>query len=181
MQDRALTARRHISIPSQTTLQRLEKVGRTVEDAVLVIILSGMILLAAGQIVARNIFGFGFIWTDELLRMLVLWIAVAGAVAASRTDKHIKIAILDRFLPPKLNDVVKIIIDLFTAGVCAVVTWYSMNFVHTSYEYGDLLLGNLPAWLLQLVLPIGFGLISWRYTLFSLRRLAGLFRGGAPS
>jgi len=162
-------------------MQRLEKVGRTVEDAVLVIILSGMILLAAGQIVARNVFDFGFIWSDELLRMLVLWIAVAGAVAASRTDKHINIAILDRFLPPRLNDIVKIIIDLFTAGVCAVVTWYSINFVRTSYEYGDVLLGDVPAWILQLVMPVGFGLISWRYTLFFLKRLAGQFRGGTAS
>jgi len=162
-------------------MQRLEKVGRTVEDAVLVIILSGMILLAAGQIVARNFFDFGFIWSDELLRMLVLWIAVAGAVAASRTDKHINIAILDRFLPPRLYDVVKIIIDLFTAGVCAVVTWYSINFVRTSYEYGDVLLGDVPAWILQLVMPIGFGLISWRYTLIFLKRLAGQFRGGTAS
>ena len=157
----------------------LEKVGRTAEDAVLVIILTGMILLAAGQIVARNFFGFGFIWSDELLRMLVLWIAVAGAVAASRTDKHINIAILDRFLPPRLNDGVKIIIDLFTSGVCAVVTWYSINFVRMSYEYQDVLLGDVPAWLLQLVLPLGFGLISWRYALFSLKRLVGLLRGGA--
>jgi TRAP-type C4-dicarboxylate transport system permease small subunit len=140
-----------------------------------------MILLAAGQLVARNFFDFGFIWSDELLRMLVLWIAVAGAVAASRTDKHINIAILDRFLPPRLKDIVKIIIDLFTAGICAVVTWYSINFVRTSYEYGDVLLGDVPAWILQLVMPVGFGLISWRYTLFFLKRLAVQFRGGAAS
>jgi TRAP-type C4-dicarboxylate transport system permease small subunit len=158
-------------------MQRLEKVGRAVEDTVLVLILSGMILLAFGQIVARNFFGFGFIWSDELLRMLVLWIAVAGAVAASRTDKHINIAILDRFLSPKINDRVKIIVDLFTSGVCAVITWHSIRFVHTSYEYEDILLGNVPAWLLQLVLPIGFGLISWRYLLASLKRLAEQVRG----
>ncbi|MEE8495062.1 MAG: TRAP transporter small permease [Xanthomonadales bacterium] len=165
----------------KTILQRLENTGRRMENAVLVIILSGMILLAAGQIVARNIFGFGFIWSDELLRMLVLWIAVAGAVAASRTDKHINIAILNRFLPSRLRHGVKIMVDLFTAGVCAVVTWYSINFVRTSYQYEDVLLGGIPAWMLQLVLPIGFGLISWRYTLFSLKRLATLFRRDVAS
>ena len=84
-----------------TTFSRLEKVGRAGEDAVLVIILTAMILLAASQIVLRNFFNFGFIWADEMLRMLVLWIAVAGAVAASRTDKHINISILDRFLPDR--------------------------------------------------------------------------------
>jgi TRAP-type C4-dicarboxylate transport system permease small subunit len=162
---------------SQTFLQRLDNAGRLAENAVLVIILSSMILLAAGQIVARNIFDFGFIWSDELLRMLVLWIAVAGAVAASRADKHINIAILDRFLPQKLNSAVKVVIDLFTAGICAVVTWYSVSFVLLSNEYGDVLLGDIPAWIPQSVLPIGFGLMSWRYLLFALSRFIGLFKG----
>ncbi len=162
-------------------MQWLEKTGRRLEDGVLVIILGGMILLAAGQIVARNVFGFGFIWSDELLRMLVLWIAVAGAVAASRTDKHINIAVLDRFLSAKTNERIKIVVDLFTAGICALITWHSIRFVRTSYEYEDMLLGNVPAWLLQLVLPIGFGLISWRYGLFFLRRLVVQFRGDGAS
>jgi len=148
---------------------------------VLVLILSGMILLATSQIILRNFFGFGFIWADELLRMLVLWIAVAGAVAASRTDKHINIAVLDRFLPDKIGLVVKVIVDLFTAAVCLVVTWYSINFVQTSYEYQDVLMGNVPAWILQLVMPVGFGLISWRYLLFALKRLPSLLRAGEPT
>ena len=144
----------------------------------LVLILTGMILLAAGQIVLRNFFGFGFIWADELLRMLVLWIAVAGAVAASRTDKHINIAVLDRFIPVKLGAAVKVIVDMFTAVVCFVVTWYSVDFVRTSYEYQDVLLGGVPAWILQLVLPVGFGLISWRYLLFALKHLVAAIRRG---
>ena len=142
----------------------------------LVIILTTMILLAASQIVLRNFFGFGFIWADELLRMLVLWIAVAGAVAASRTDKHINIAVLDRFLPGKIRSSVKVVVDLFTAGICLIITWYSIDFVRTSHEYGDLLLGKVPAWILQLVLPIGFGLIAWRYLLFCCKHLLSLFR-----
>ena len=162
----------------QSFLANLDRAGRAAEDTVLVLILTAMILLAAGQIVLRNLFDFGFIWTDELLRMLVLWIAVAGAVAASRTDKHINIAVLDRFLPPKSGVVVKVIVDLFTAGICLVVTWYSFAFVRTSYEYQDVLLGNVPAWILQLVLPIGFGLISWRYLLFALKRLLVAFGRG---
>lgn len=159
-------------------LAGLDKAGQRAEDAVLVIILTSMILLAASQIVLRNFFGFGFIWADELLRMLVLWIAVAGAVAASRTDKHINVAVLDRFLSGRIRAGMKIIVDLFTAGICAVVTWHSAAFVQTSYEYQDVLMGRVPAWILQLVLPVGFGLISWRYLVFSLRQGVALFDRG---
>ena len=64
------------------TLNRLERIGKALEDAIMVILLAGMILLAAGQIILRNVFDLGFIWTDELLRLLVLWLAVAGGVEA---------------------------------------------------------------------------------------------------
>ena len=162
----------------ENIFSRLDKAGRLGEDAVLVIILTALILLAASQIVMRNFFNFGFIWADEMLRMLVLWIAVAGAVAASRTDKHINIAILDRFLPEKIKLAVKIVIHIFTAGVCGVVTWYSVQFVQMSHEFGDVLMGSVPAWLPQLILPVGFGLICYRYSLFVIKEVYRLARGG---
>jgi len=147
-----------------------------VEDTVLVIVLSAMILLAASQIVMRNFLNIGLIWGDEMLRMLVLWIAVAGAIAASRSDKHINIAVLDRYLPEKLKLPVNVVIHLFTAGICGVVAWHSTQFVMTSREFGDILMGNVPAWIPQLIMPVGFGLICYRYSLFvitELLRLAG--------
>ena len=163
---------------SEAIFSRLDKAGRLGEDAVLVIILTALILLAASQIVMRNFFSFGFIWADEMLRMLVLWIAVAGAVAASRMDKHINIAILDRFLPDKIKLLVKIVIHIFTATVCGAVAWYSVQFVQMSHEFGDVLMGSVPAWMPQLILPVGFGLISYRYSLFAIEEFFRLARGG---
>jgi len=147
----------------------VEKLGHAAETALLVLILGSMTLLAFGQIVMRNFFDLGLQWGDELLRMLVLWLAVAGAVAASRSDRHINIAVLDRFLSPGLKRVVQLLVRLFTAAICLIVAWFSWQFVQTSREFGDLILGNVPAWYLQLVLPVGFALIGWRYTLFLLR------------
>jgi TRAP-type C4-dicarboxylate transport system permease small subunit len=162
---------------TEAIFSRLEKIGRAGEDAVLVIILGGMIVLAAAQIIMRNVFNFGFIWSDEVLRMLVLWIALAGAVAASRADRHINVAVLDRFLPEKVKNLSQTVVHLFTAGVCGVVAWHSVLFVQTSREFGDLLMGGVPAWLPQLILPVGFGLICYRYTLFFIESLLRLIKG----
>jgi hypothetical protein len=38
-------------------------------------------------------------------------------------------------------------------------------------------MGGVPAWLLQLVLPVGFGLICYRYALFCGRDLVRLVLG----
>jgi TRAP-type C4-dicarboxylate transport system permease small subunit len=160
----------------ENIFSRLEKIGRIGEDAVLVIILGSMILLAAAQIVMRNFFDFGFIWSDEALRMMVLWIALAGAVAASRNDRHINVAVLDRFLPARVKSLVKILVNGFTAAICGLVAWHSVKFVLTSREFGDLLMGGIPAWIPQLILPVGFGLICYRYSLFMLDGLVRLAR-----
>jgi len=162
-------------------LLRLERAGRWAESAVLAVILSGMVALAAGQIILRNLFDIGFIWTDEALRLMVLWLAVAGAVAASRSDKHINIAVLDRFLPRQLKLAKDALVHGFTAFICGVVAWYSLAFVRTSHEFGDLLLDGVPAWMLQAVLPVGFALIAWRYALFLLRDLRDLLHRGAAT
>ena len=100
------------------------------------------------------------------------------AVAASRTDKHINIAVLNRFLPARIDAFAKVIVSLFTAAICGLVAWVSFRFVQTSHEYGDILLGSVPAWILQLVLPVGFGLICYRYSLFFVMGLVGLFKPG---
>ena len=110
---------------------------------------------------------------DELLRILVLWLTLAGAVAASRADRHISIAVLDRFLSGRLLDAARAFIHLFTAGICGLLCWHSVAFVRLSHEFGDRLLGDVPAWLLQLALPIGFGLMTWRHLVHALRYALG--------
>jgi TRAP-type C4-dicarboxylate transport system permease small subunit len=157
---------------------RLGKAGSIAEDALLALILGGMILLAFGQIVLRNTFDIGFFWSDELLRLMVLWLTVAGAVAASRGDNHLSIAVLDRFLPPRALSGIKVILHLFTTSICVLISWHSLRFVQSSYEYGDIVLGGMPAWALQAVMPVGFAVIAWRYALQAIG--AGLLavRGG---
>jgi TRAP-type C4-dicarboxylate transport system permease small subunit len=151
-------------------LHKLEKAGTHAEDALLAVILISMILLAGTQIFLRNFFDASLFWGDEMLRLMVLWLTVAGGLAASRMDKHISIEVLDRFLPGRLQTVTKVIIDLFTASVCTLFAWHSARFVMGSYEFGDTLMNNTPAWMLQIILPIGFGLMAYRHLVLAVKR-----------
>ena len=159
---------------AKRTLNSLGKAGSAIENALLVILLLCMIGLSTAQIVLRNFFDIGFYWSDSLLRTLVLWIALAGAVAASRADKHISINLLDHVLGQRLRHVTRLLVHAFSAGICGLVAWFSIEFVLTTREYGDVALGNVPAWILQLVLPLGFGLICYRYLLFCITDVVSL-------
>jgi len=166
---------------TSSLFNKLEKAGTLAEDAVLLVILISMILLAGAQIFLRNFFDYSLFWGDEMLRLMVLWLTVAGGLAASRTNKHISIAVLDRFLPDGMQAVIKILIDLFTAAVCGLFSWHSARFVMSSYEYGDTLLRNTPAWMLQIILPVGFGLMAYRHLVFAIKHLFGLDKPAADN
>ena len=145
--------------------RRLEAIGRHAENALLVATLSGMLLLAVSQILLRNVFDTGFVWSDELLRLMVLWLAMIGAVVASRENRHIKIDVLSRFLPVRVRLTSQAITAFFASGVCAVVAWHALRFVGESREYGDVVLVTIPAWYFQAVIPLGFALVAYRYAL----------------
>jgi len=153
-----------------TVFNKLEKAGTYAEDALLLVILISMILLAGTQIFLRNFLDTSLFWGDEMLRLMVLWLTIAGALAASRMDKHISIAVLDRFLPGGAQLITKVIIDLFTASICALFAWHSARFVMSSYEFGDMLMRSVPAWMLQIIMPIGFGLMAYRHLILAIKR-----------
>ena len=139
------------------------------------IVLGGLILLGAAQIVLRNFFSISFAWGDGLARLAVLWLALLGALAASRDGRHITMGALARVLPPRLRIVAGVCADAFGAAVSAALAWASWSFVSGSREFGDTLLGDIPAWWLQAIMPVAFGLIAAQFILHAVKRA----RGGA--
>jgi TRAP-type C4-dicarboxylate transport system permease small subunit len=135
-----------------------------------------MIILASAQILLRNLTGAGFAWADEALRLMVLWVAMLGAVAASREYRQISIDVLSRYLPERSKAWVAALVDLFTSCVAAVLTWYSFQFVSDSYEYQDVLLGDQPAWIFQSILPLAFALMTYRYAIWFVIRVKRIVR-----
>lgn len=144
---------------------RADTAGRAVENALLVVGVSALIVVASGQILLRNVFSIGLVWADGMLRLTVLWLALLGAIAASREGRHIRIDIVARFLGPRSRLVLAFMRELVTAAVCAVLAWYAWAFVADSREFGDVLLGNLPAWWFQIILPVGFAVMAYRHLL----------------
>ena len=157
-----------------SALKILDRYGRLAENGLLLTILVMMLLVAVAQIVSRNVFNSGFIWADEFLRLTVLWVALLGSIAASRDHRHLRIDVLSRFLSPRILRWTNFLVDLFTAAVCAVLAYYSFEFVVETREYEDLAFGTQPLWWFQSILPLGFGLMAWRYLLWAFRRLGGI-------
>lgn len=135
------------------------------EDVLLVFILSSMILLAVFQIVSRNLFSEGIVWIDPLLRILVLWVGLAGAVVATRTNNHIRIDIFSKYMPKNILPYVERLVYLFTLSICLLVAWHASRFVYSEYSYGTIAFADVPTWVTAMIIPVSFFLIAIRYSL----------------
>lgn len=149
-------------------LARLRLAVDRLEDAVLALVLIGMIALAAAQILLRNLGLGGFAWGEPLLRVLVLWIALLGAMAATRDAHHIRIDLLTRFLPAPVQGPVRRLTNLFAALICGLLAWHGARFVRMEYAAATVLFEGVPAWACEAIIPFGFGVMALRYLLRSL-------------
>jgi TRAP-type C4-dicarboxylate transport system permease small subunit len=159
----------------RSALSRLDNAGRLLENIVLVTLLSGMILLAVGQIVLREVFDTGIIWADQLVRLIVLWLAMMGAIAACREDRHIRIDALSHLFPDGVISGIRIVVDLFAAGVCALIALHAYRYLQLEIEFEDTVLVNTPAWIAHVVIPIGFAVFSYRFLVSVVKRVVGIF------
>lgn len=156
------------------TIVIIKKTGSVllrIEDGILVGLLLAILAMAVLQIVLRNVFDTGIIWGDILVRILVLWIGMMGAIVASRRGEHINIDIVTRYLPAAARSVVGGLICMLTAAVCGVASFYSFKFVVAEAEFGGMAFANVPVWLCQVIIPIGFTIIALRYILLGIENL----------
>lgn len=138
------------------------------EDGILVTLLSVMLSTAVLQIFLRNLFESGLSWADPMLRILVLWVGMVGAILASRENNHISMNILTHFLPAKVKRAVKVLVDIFTSLVSAIIAYHSFKFVLSEYQVGTIAFASVPSWLCESIIPAAFTIIALRYLIFAL-------------
>lgn len=155
----------------RTALARLFRFLTWTENALLVGLLALMVMLASSKIVLRHVIDFSSLGIDPLLRIMVLWIALLGAVAASREGKHMGVDVIARWLPARAQSGVRSMTDLFTLGVCLLLTWEAGRFVLSERDKNDIAFAQIPVWVTELILPVAFMLIALRYAVRCIHHL----------
>ncbi len=134
--------------------------------------LAVMMLVAVGQIIMREVFGTGFGWAEELVSLIVLWLALVGSIAACRENRHIRIDALSHVLPDGAVDIIRVLVDLFAAAVCGVIAVQAWRFLQIEIEYAAVttVLVDTPAWIAHSIMPLAFALISYRFVVSAIKQ-----------
>ncbi len=152
------------SSESNNLLGTIDKVAFTVETFLVTVCLGAMVVIVLIQIFMRNVMDSGFVVGDPLVKHLVLWVTFIGAGLASKQRGHIRIDIADKVLPEKAKAPVEALVCFFSTGICTILAIGSYGFVMMEYEsktsFG---MTEIPVWILELVIPVGFAIIALRF------------------
>ncbi len=140
-----------------------ERTIRILETGTLSVLFLALVAIGLAQIGFRNFAGMALPWADGAMRAIVLWLAMLGGVVATGRLRHIRIDLVERWLPP--GGVVWLRRAVFgaTSLVCLALTWTSLDIVALEYEFQAIAFLNVPNWVVQVIVPIGFGMMAARF------------------
>jgi TRAP-type C4-dicarboxylate transport system permease small subunit len=145
-----------------------------VERVLLIVLVFAMILLGSYQVVMRELFNMGLPWADPLLRHLVLLVGMLGAMVATEAGRHLNMDALARVLPQGVRRWVDVLVNLASGATCTYLTVLGWQFVREemSAQPHEIAFG-LVGWHMQVVFPIAFAVMAYRFFLFAVDGLLG--------
>ena len=144
-------------------INSINKTLATIEGWIAGFSLLLMLVLSVFQILTRNFLDIGFSEIDIINRNLLVICGMMGAVLATSQLKHIKVDALTTFLSDRTLQLLRCPLSLFTAAVCATMSYYSVIFCMDEWQYAP----SNDRWTLPFTLtyPIGFSLLSLHFIL----------------
>jgi TRAP-type C4-dicarboxylate transport system permease small subunit len=95
-----------------------DKAGSIIEKicgAICVLCFATMTLVAILGVFFRYIMQSPFMWTEEVARYLLVWMGFTAINIALRQDRHIKVEIIAKLVPPVIVKIISYLVDALIA------------------------------------------------------------------
>jgi TRAP-type C4-dicarboxylate transport system permease small subunit len=116
----------------------LQWLAITLTVALLIVVILGVITRAVGD---------PLIWTDEISRFLMVWVAVAGWLLATRRRAHIRIRFFQNMLPQRAWRRAEIVIQCGIIVLGLLLARYGVDIVERNRDMEALSLPISLAWM----------------------------------
>jgi TRAP-type C4-dicarboxylate transport system permease small subunit len=147
--------------------------------------LSAALFVATGamltfEVVARYFFTAPTIWAAELSQLCLVWGCLLAMPWALSAGRHIAVDAVAKQLPDGVRRVTEALAMLVVAAVSAIVTAYGWWIFQDSWVRGRTTgsILDLPAWVMELSVPAGFGLLFVQALIQTVRAARGDWADG---
>lgn len=130
------------------------------------------------NIVGRYVFSASFTWAIEIILFLMVGAVFTGCCAVAWENRHIRMDVLLRTLPPKLSQFLSLLSDLVLIAAAIAVTVFAYPVIADLAAFNERsAAANVPLFIPQAMVPIGYSLMA---ILVAVRLLFGRRPGGGP-
>ena len=169
-------------------LRWFDKIIARIEGWLIIMFLWLMVIFTFVQVCLRALYTHGHVqwanclmghldWSEPFVRLLFLWLTFLGASLVTRDKKHIKIDLFGSLLPQKWLPVREFILSTVCVLISVILLKVCVGYVRMEMDFGQTLFSNFPAWIGELIIPVGFTLILFRFILRSIDEGIEIFRG----
>lgn len=132
-------------------------------EVLAIILLVGMLILVGLQVVSRYIFNKPITWTEEMARLLLVWITFVGAYIALKRNQHVYFFYLLNKLPEGLKRAVSITIDIIVCVFFIGTIWAGFRLVNQTHSVRSVTLEFVRWSYVYAAVPIGFLMMLYGY------------------
>jgi C4-dicarboxylate transporter, DctQ subunit len=141
---------------------------------VLVILLTVILFT---QIINRYIFSTSFVWLEEIARISFVWLIYFCVASAARENSHIRVGLIDMFVPASWVRILNYIADALVIGFSLIIVWFGIELMLSTIAYGEKTsVTNIPMAVIYAVIPFCFALMVIRIVDYNFRQLTGRSR-----
>ena len=133
-----------------------------VEIGIVVLLVTSLVVLGTIQIVLRNVMHSGLLWADPFMRHVVMYLGAIGATVAAARMNHITVDAVSRILPEGWKPARRAIVYGATAIASYLLAISTVRLVIDERSFGEVAFLGIHTWVLQLILPISFAVITYR-------------------
>jgi TRAP-type C4-dicarboxylate transport system permease small subunit len=87
-----------------------------------IMLMAALVILTFVQVVARYVMDSPFTATDQLVRIVLVWLTFIGTVVAIDQNKNIRIETIEQLLPEKARLILSVFFDAVLIALLAVLT-----------------------------------------------------------
>src|SRR6266436_3319893 len=132
------------------------------ENLLVALALAALMLLPLIEIVGRKLFHRGLESAAALQQHFVLIIGLLGGMFAARDRRLLALSTLTTFLKGRWQSFARGFSSAFAAGITVFLCLAAVQLVQSEKGGGALLAYGIPRWTVQLIMPLGFGVIALR-------------------
>jgi len=132
------------------------------ENLLLVVALAAMLLLPVVEIILRHALNTGISGSSAIVQHLTLIVGMLGGAVAARDRRLLALSPVQALLSGRARAAAQVFSSGFAAAICFFLCLASVQYVLAMKPLEKILVYGIPVWVVQLVLPLGFGLVTLR-------------------